>query len=108
MLENKIKEAKTAKTGYEKKIKWTEYYNLKEKYASIKFNYSSTVHKLQGSTYDTVFIDIRKMQSLYKYSNNREKEFLYRLLYVAVTRASKNINILMEINNSKTKDRYLK
>lgn len=99
MLETKIKEAKNAKAGYEKKIKWTEYYKLKEKYASIKFNYSSTVHKLQGSTYDTVFIDIRKMQSLYKYSNNIEKEFLYRLLYVAVTRASKNINILIENSN---------
>jgi hypothetical protein len=99
MLETKIKEAKNAKAGYEKKIKWTEYYKLKEKYASIKFNYSSTVHKLQGSTYDTVFIDIRKMQSLYKYSDNVEKEFLYRLLYVAVTRASKNINILIENSN---------
>ena len=42
----------------------------------------------------TVFIDLRKMQSLYKYSKNTDKEFLYRLLYVAVTRASKDINIL--------------
>lgn len=99
LLETKIKEAKNAKIGYEKKVKWTEYYKLKEKYASIKFNYSSTVHKLQGSTYDTVFIDIRKMQSLYKFSNNTEKEFLYRLLYVAVTRASKNIYILMTNSN---------
>ncbi|WP_122893465.1 AAA family ATPase [Arcobacter peruensis] len=99
MLENKIKEAKSAKAGYEKKLKWIEYYKFKEKYASIKFNYSSTIHKLQGSTYDTVFIDIRKMQNLYKYSNNIEKEFLFRLLYVAVTRASKNINLLMTINN---------
>ena len=39
------------------------------------------------------------MQSLYKYSDNVEKEFLYRLLYVAVTRASKNINILIENSN---------
>jgi uncharacterized protein YukE len=94
-LENKIREAKTASTGYEKKLKWVEYYKLKEEYASIKFNYSSTIHKLQGSTYDTVFIDIRKMQNLYRYSRNVDKEFLYRLLYVAVTRASKDINILI-------------
>lgn len=46
-----------------------------------------------GATINTVFIDIRKMQSLYKDSKNMDREFLYRLLYVAVTRASKDINI---------------
>jgi len=97
LLESKIKEAKNATSGYEKKLKWVEYYKLKEQYASIKFNYSSTIHKLQGSTYETVFIDIRKMQSLYKDSENTDREFLYRLLYVAVTRASKDINILKNI-----------
>lgn len=96
LLETKIKEAKSGNSGYEKKLKWVEYYKLKEQYASIKFNYSSTIHKLQGSTYETVFIDIRKMQNLYRYSKNIDKEFLYRLLYVAVTRASKDINILIE------------
>ena len=97
LLESKIKEAKNATNGYEKKLKWVEYYKLKEQYASIKFNYSSTIHKLQGSTYETVFIDLRKMQNLYRYSKNIDKEFLYRLLYVAVTRASKDINILKNI-----------
>ncbi len=97
LLDSKVKKARNATNGYEKKLKWIEYYKLKEQYASIKFNYSSTIHKLQGSTYETVFIDIRKMQSLYKYSKNTDKEFLYRLLYVAVTRASKDINILKNI-----------
>lgn len=97
LLESKIKEAKNATNGYEKKLKWIEYYKLKDQYASIKFNYSSTIHKLQGSTYETVFIDLRKMQSLYKDSENTDREFLYRLLYVAVTRASKDINILKNI-----------
>ena len=62
--------------------------------AFIKFNYASTIHKLQGSTYETVFIDIRKMMNLYKYSDKASPEFLYRLLYVAVTRASRDIVIL--------------
>ncbi|MGJ0303907.1 helicase C-terminal domain-containing protein [Aliarcobacter cryaerophilus] len=97
LLDSKVKKAKNATNGYQKKLKWIEYYKLKEQYASIKFNYSSTIHKLQGSTYETVFIDIRKMQSLYKYSKNTDREFLYRLLYVAVTRASKDINILKNI-----------
>ena len=47
--------------------------------------------------FSSVFIDIRKMQSLYKDSENTDREFLYRLLYVAVTRASKDINILKNI-----------
>ena len=97
LLDSKVKKAKNATNGYQKKLKWIEYYKLKEQYASIKFNYSSTIHKLQGSTYETVFIDIRKMQSLYKDSENTDREFLYRLLYVAVTRASKDINILKNI-----------
>lgn len=97
ILDSKVKKATKATNGYEKKLKWIEYYKLKDQYASIKFNYSSTIHKLQGSTYETVFIDIRKMKSLYKDSENTDREFLYRLLYVAVTRASKDINILKNI-----------
>jgi len=94
MLEGKIEIAKNATPGFARRNSWVDYYKLKERYASIKFNYASTIHKLQGSTYETVFIDIRKMQNLYRYSENVEKEFLYRLLYVAVTRASDDIVVL--------------
>lgn len=94
MLQQKMDVAKKAKRGFDRRNKWIDYYGLKEKFASIKFNYASTIHKLQGSTYETVFIDIRKMMNLYKYSDKASPEFLYRLLYVAVTRASRDIVIL--------------
>ncbi len=94
MLQKKIDTATTAGRGFVKKNAWTEFYKLKERYADIKFNYASTIHKLQGSTYQTVFIDLRKMINLYKYSERTEKEFLYRLLYVAVTRASRDVVVL--------------
>lgn len=44
------------------------------------------------------------MQNLYKYSKSTDKEFLYRLLYVAVTRASKDMAIILDKMISDLKD----
>ena len=94
MTQERVDAANEATRGFDKKNAWAEFYVLKERYANVKFNYASTIHKLQGSTYESVFIDIRKMTNLYKYSERTEKEFLYRLLYVAVTRASRDVVVL--------------
>jgi hypothetical protein len=47
----------------------------------------STVHKSQGSTYPTVFLDMTD------FSKCRDKDTLHRLLYVAASRASHNLFI---------------
>ena len=94
ILNQKVKEVENEKVGLKKRDKWIAFYALKDKYVSVKYIYSSTVHKLQGSTYDTVFIDLRHLIYLYN-TGNEDREFLYRLLYVAVTRASEDICVLV-------------
>lgn len=84
--------ANTSKTGYEKKTYWQQYFELKGTFQVVKYRFASTVHKLQGSTYKTSYIDMREMNKFLQFQN---PEFIYRLAYVAVTRASNNIKIFI-------------
>ena len=77
---------------FARKQLWEKYYQIKGSYQNIKYGFASTVHKLQGSTYEHCYIDMREMRKFYEF---QDKEFIYRLLYVAVTRASKDIKILV-------------
>ena len=88
----KISHMASMAKGFEKKNLWQKYFQDKAEYQQIKYAFSSTVHKLQGSTFETSYIDMREMRKFFDF---QEKEFIYRLLYVAVTRASKDIKILM-------------
>ena len=87
------KEAK--KTSFKddalRRKKWRHYYAVKDTYANVKYIFASTVHKSQGSTYEKVYIDGNSILSLI---NRGDIDIAYRLLYVAVTRASKDIKIL--------------
>jgi exodeoxyribonuclease-5 len=76
----------------EKKVLWQRYYEEKTKYQNVKYAFASTIHKLQGSTFKTAYIDMRELNKFFGF---QDAEFIYRLLYVAVTRASQNISILI-------------
>ena len=67
--------------------KWDRYYDLREQFARVDYAYATTVHKAQGSTYDTVFVDYRDLRQC----NGPEKN---ALLYVAVTRPSRRLGLL--------------
>jgi hypothetical protein len=75
-----------------RKKRWRHYFATKETYADVKYIFASTVHKVQGSTFDTAYISAASMASMI---NRGDKDMAYRLLYVAVTRASKDIKILI-------------
>lgn len=68
---------------------WKPYYDLKEYYADLRALYSITSHKSQGSTFQNVMVDVRDIYV------NRNKAEADRALYVAVTRASKNVYLLI-------------
>ncbi len=70
---------------------WRHYFATKDKYADVKYIFASTIHKVQGSTYDTAYINASTMASMIA---RGDTDIAYRLLYVAVTRASKDIKIL--------------
>lgn len=68
------------------KGRWsTEYYPLKEAFAQVDHRYALTVHKSQGSTYDTVFVHPDMLEA---------KDERPALMYVAVTRAAKEVHHL--------------
>jgi len=73
---------------------WVKFFTFKHTFAKVKAPYSATIHKLQGSTYKTIYLDIT---DIYAQKPN-SIESLYRLIYVALTRASTNIKILLPVN----------
>ena len=64
-------------------ISWLDFYGFSENFADLKYNHAITVHKSQGSTYKQAIVNVKNL------SLNRSKTEKERLLYTAVTRASK-------------------
>ena len=76
------KQANNLLKEYAKNKDWQNYFKIKNFWLDLRPIHSSTVHKSQGSTYHTVFIDLDDIGR-----NNKWKE-VARLAYVAITRAS--------------------
>ncbi len=89
-----IQKAKAEKDPIKKKDAWKDYFKFANKYANVKYNFASTIHKLQGSTYTDMFFDIRGLERFYKY----DPDNVMRLIYVAVTRASDKLYILKDVS----------
>lgn len=105
-ITNLITAAKNANGGT-RVSRWKEYYNFKKKYLiaaniinrtgellydrDLDYGFAITAHKSQGSTYDTVFVDINDM--VYNrigcpYTNQDD---VLRRLYVGCSRAHKEL-----------------
>lgn len=68
---------------------WGSFWAAKnELFMDIRPCHAITAHRSQGSTYQTVFVDVEDIMS------NRNKEEALRCLYVACTRASKTLVLL--------------
>lgn len=68
---------------------WGHFYELKEGLCEVRYAYASTVHKSQGSTFDTVYIDERDLRGF-----PGGEELQRRLYYVAFTRAARRVCVL--------------
>lgn len=69
-----------------KRIKsWHQYYALKNKYPDLRQRDAATVHKSQGSTYESVFIDLTNISTCH------QPNAVARMLYVAFTRPRSRI-----------------
>ncbi len=75
--------------GYNKRDAWKPYFQFKEEWSKVKYAYAVTVHKLQGSTIDRVYVIERDLNKLTWDNEQRNK-----LKYVAFTRASNLLRIL--------------
>lgn len=71
-----------AMTKYYGRIKdFSRYFHLKNTYPDLRQRDAATIHKSQGSTYDTVFIDLSNV------SECHQPHVVARMLYVAFSRA---------------------
>lgn len=70
---------------YGRKKNWECYFYLKNSFPDLRPRDACTVHKAQGSTYDTVFIDLENISTCHNPSQAA------RMLYVAFTRAKNRI-----------------
>lgn len=64
---------------------WSAYWKLKNAIADLRSCHAITVHRAQGSTFQNVFIDSQNILS------NPNRQEALQCLYVAVTRAAKNV-----------------
>lgn len=68
---------------------WATYYDVKDKYfANVEYNYSSTIHTAQGSTYQNVFLVMGDI------NRNRKIDERNRLKYTGISRAKKKVFII--------------
>lgn len=105
-ITNLVNSAKAAHGGT-RVAKWKQYYEFKKKYIlaanvvdrtgriiysrDIDYGFAITAHKSQGSTYDTVFVDLNDMIYSKTGTIYTNQDDLLRRLYVACSRAHKNL-----------------
>lgn len=70
---------------YQRNKNWNRYFYLKNTYPDLRQRDAATVHKAQGSTYDTVYIDLGNISTCH------QPDQAARMLYVAFTRARNRI-----------------
>lgn len=68
-----------------KEKKWPLFFRLQDEWLDLRPAFASTVHKAQGSTYDTVFINLTDIGRCFIASD------VARMMYVALTRAAKRV-----------------
>lgn len=76
---------KEASKKAKKNKDWSAYFDLINLFPDLRPAYASTVHKSQGSTYGTVYINLTDI------GRNRTPSEVARLMYVALTRASHKV-----------------
>lgn len=67
--------------------KWRAYYVLAERYHQVQPAYALTIHKSQGSTFDTVFLDVENIVK----KGGMDRRVQNRLAYVGATRAKDSL-----------------
>lgn len=77
--------AKRAEEARAMPRRWKDFWEFKAAFHQVRHGYAITAHRSQGSTYDTAFVDWRDILI------NRERGEAFRCLYVACTRARKEL-----------------
>jgi len=73
-------------SGQDRRRAWGRYHGYRLNNYPVRHTFASTIHKSQGSTYDTVFAKMGGISKVKGLSN----EMACRLWYVALSRAKNN------------------
>jgi DNA helicase IV len=76
---------------YSKQKNWTGFYHLKNNYPDLRQKDAATVYKAQGSSYDTVFLDLQNIGKC------TDSDQLARMLYVGASRAKSRLVLFGEL-----------
>jgi hypothetical protein len=76
---------------YAKQKNWTVFYHLKNNYPDLRQKDAATVYKAQGSSYDTVFLDLNNIGKC------TDSDQLARMLYVGASRAKSRLVLFGEL-----------
>jgi hypothetical protein len=76
---------------YSSQKNWNAYYDLKNTYPDMRQRDATTVYKSQGSTYDTVFLDLSNIGKC------THDDQLARMLYVGASRATTRLLLVGEL-----------
>lgn len=79
------RKAELAAAARTDKRKWFQFWEFQEGFARVRHAYAITAHKSQGSTYERAYVNWRDIML----NDNRVEA--YKCLYVAVTRAKKEV-----------------
>ena len=72
---------------YSSNKNWEKYFFIKDRFPDLRSVAASTTHKAQGSTYDSVIVDLKDI------SRSTNKDQTARLLYVALSRPRNHLYI---------------
>ena len=70
---------------------WAKYWRFKEKFTKVNKTFAFTLHKLQGSTCEHIYIDARDLDKFFK----RMPIGVYKLIYIALTRPKQTVAFLI-------------
>jgi hypothetical protein len=76
---------------YAKQKNWTVFYHLKNNHPDLRQKDAATVYKAQGSSYDTVFLDLQNIGKC------TDSDQLARMLYVGASRAKSRLVLFGEL-----------
>lgn len=84
---NELAKLASAQKGLQRTRAWKNFWYFKQKFTPVRYSYCSTVHKIQGATLDTAFVDQNDILA------NKSTETALRCLYVACTRPKNSLVI---------------
>lgn len=80
LLSELADKAKRTKDKNARRIRWREFWEANNKFHKVRYGYAMTAHRVQGSTYKRVFVDVNDILA------NQDTNTAYRCAYVAFTR----------------------